>query len=107
MNGQYNHIFGKWILVHNKLERVEGSFNGSVLKKSWQKALLNTPRKALIIGVRTLQGGTVEYGEDFTAFSRDTKQDIKALMVVESATRKPYYVPFEDYIKLVDMPKLL
>lgn len=95
---EYKPIFGKWIIINNKLTR-----NQWKDKKMWEVEKLPNPKTVLIVGVRTLQNGTVLYDEDTgITFERNSKEDIKALMVVESATRKPFYVPFGDYIKAVD-----
>lgn len=95
----HSNIFGKTILVKSYLQRTTTKSAKGGYVKDWHKCDFVSPKKVLVIGVRTLQNGKVNYEEEVGAiFTRDTKQDFKALLVVERPTRKPFYVLFDDYI---------
>ena len=98
----HSNVFGKTIQVKSYLHRSAKTIQGKTIKQ-WSHCELTRPKTVLVIGVRTLQNGGVTYEEEVGAiFSRDTKQDFKALLVVEKPTRKPFYVPFDTYISLFE-----
>lgn len=56
--------------------------------------MLKAPVRALVIGVRTLSDGEVDYDEDGRQY-HPTKH-YKALLVVADLRRKPFFVEYRE-----------
>ena len=59
--------------------------------KQWIETKIKTPKKVMIIGVRTLTNGKRDWTKE-GIFYWPTEY-IKALLVVENLNRKPFYIP--------------
>jgi hypothetical protein len=89
---------GQEIIINSKLVRVSfykrslSSFNRR--RKEWVTLELKEPQKVIVVGVRTLFDGWVDWDEDCgNSFEQDNH--IKALLVTSKLSQKPFYVKYE------------
>lgn len=88
---------GQKITINSKLVRVSSykrslsSFNRR--RKEWVKLDLKEPQEVIVVGVRTLFDGWVDWDEDCgNSFEQDNH--LKALLVTSKLSQKPFYAPF-------------
>lgn len=87
---------GDKILINHRLLRCYA--NG---EKVWTRMSFRQPREVMVIGKRTLNNGTVQYGsdaiEDPTIYT--PSKYFPALLVVEDIARKPFFVHLPEQAK--------
>lgn len=89
---------GQELIIESKLKRVTefkrtATFNFTKKYRKWEELKLKEPQKVIVVGVRTLFNGFVEYDTEVgSMFCQETH--LKALLVVSKLSEKPFYVPF-------------
>lgn len=68
--------------------------------KIWNEVTLKEPKTVKIIGIRTLSNGKTDYDSD-VGHMYDPKQFFQAILVVESLSRKPFYVPATQFYGVI------
>ncbi len=79
--------------LYRKEEHVRESLeNPNVTRvKRWEKTKLGREVEVTVIGIRTLSNGTTWYEQDY-GYCFIPKKHFRALLVVESLHRKPFFI---------------
>jgi len=79
---------GQTITVDHSLIREYRGYS-----RNWEKRK-RIPKEVIVIGVRTLHNGRVEYENDIKFFV--SMEKFKALLVVENLKNKPFCIKYEE-----------
>jgi hypothetical protein len=90
---------GQEIIINSRLQRVSeyrrvetGSFNRRY--KLWKQVRLKECQTVIVVGVRTLFDGYVDYDPEVgSMFSQENH--FKAILVTSKLSQKPFYVKYE------------